>query len=412
MSRKTVARYYLALAPLLPVQLALAANTNPSPKPAISDFTRPLSFEPNQGQTDRQVDFLAHGAGYRLFLSHAEAVMALDRGVTVRMRSVGGKPSSPEPLGEQPSRSNYFIGNDPHNWHTGIANYARVRYRAVYPGIDLIYYGNQRQLEYDFVVSAGADPNLILLQFQGGIKPALDRSGDLLMHTPAADLRWRKPVAYQEINGARRLITCAYAHQTADRVGFEIGAYDRTKPLVIDPELVYSTYLGGSGFFINAVPNTTFGDRGTAIAVDRSGNAYVTGATNSSDFPVKNGFQESIPGIPVAFVTKFDPDGNLIYSTFLGGSTYLGENQFFAGDQGNGIAVDAQENAYITGYTWSYNFPTTSDAFQPHLKAPFNAFVTKLNASGNSLVYSTFLGGTGFNCLLHSNNPDCQQFPW
>src|SRR5437763_8295160 len=220
MFRKTVAHSCLALVTMLAVQFALAAHTNTSPKPAISDYTRPLSFEPNRGQTDGQVDFLAHGTEYRLVLSHAEAVMALDRGVTVRMRAVGGKPSAhSEPVEQQPSRSNYFIGNDPHKWHTGLANYAKVPYRNVYPGVDLIYYGNQRQLEYDFVVSPGADPDKILLAFDGVEKATLDRSGDLVMHTTAGDLRWHRPIAYQEVNGARKLVACAYtpnaSHQLA-----------------------------------------------------------------------------------------------------------------------------------------------------------------------------------------------------
>jgi hypothetical protein len=142
-------------------------------------------------------------------------------------------------LEEQPSRSNYFIGNDPQKWHTGVANYAKVRYRNMYPGIDLIYYGNQRQLEYDFILAPGSDPAKILLEFQSASKPDLERSGDVVMNTSAGGLRWHKPLAYQEVNGARRLVTCAYAHKTADRVGFEIGAYDRTKPLIIDPVLEY-----------------------------------------------------------------------------------------------------------------------------------------------------------------------------
>jgi hypothetical protein len=230
------------------VQGALAATTTPTPKHVVAGSTRPLSFEPNQGQADKRVDFLAHGTGYGLFLSHADAVMKFEHGAAVRMRPVGANASaSAESLEQQPSKSNYFIGNVPERWHTNLPNYAKVRYRSIYPGVDLIYYGNQRQLEYDFVVGPGANPADILLDFEGASKAGLDRSGDLVMHTAVGDLHWHKPVAYQEVNGDRRLIACTYTRKTSNHLGFKLTAYDRTKPLIIDPVLEYSTYLGGSG---------------------------------------------------------------------------------------------------------------------------------------------------------------------
>lgn len=371
---------------------AVAAANNL--KAAIADYTRPLSFEPNQGQTDKQIDFLARGSAYRLFLAHGEATLALKNGIAVRMRLAHAAVSSlPEALDPQPSKSNYFLGNVPERWHTNIPNYAKVRYRNVYPGIDLIYYGNQRQLEYDMVVAPGADPHQIALRFEGAGKADLERSGDLVMHTAAGELRWHKPVAYQEVNGSRKLIACDYMRKDGDKLAFTLGAYDRTKPLIVDPVLVYSTYLGGSGD----------GDAGNAIAVDASGNAYVTGSTTSANFPTtKNAFQSSYLGsfnfTPNAFVSKFNTSGELVYSTYLGGS---GNSSGTEGDVGRGIAVDAYGNAYITGATGSYDFPT-QHPFQaslggtcqpPPLCYTTNAFVTKLAAAGNALIYSTFLGG-------------------
>jgi hypothetical protein len=363
------------------VQGALAATTNPTPKQVVADYTRPLSFEPNRGQTDKQVDFLARGAGYRLFLSRGKAVMAFKNGA-VRMSPVRANASPrAEALDPQSSQSNYFVSNVPGNWHTNIANYAKVRYRDVYPGVDLIYYGTQQQLEYDFVLAPGGDPNTIALQFDGRANPVLERSGDLVMHTEAGDLRWHAPVAYQEINGARKLIACAYVRE-GSRLSFRLGAYDPARPLIIDPVLEYSTYLGGS-----------FIDQAFGIAVDRDRNVYVTGFAGSTDFPTtSNGFQTARPGLGNAFVTKFDAQGNLVYSTYLGGSN----SPSGQGDQGFAIAVDAIGDAYVTGYTASTDFPT-KNAFQKTLKSlQQNAFVTRLDAAGNELVYSTYLGGSSF----------------
>ncbi|MGI9074298.1 MAG: SBBP repeat-containing protein [Bryobacteraceae bacterium] len=242
----------------------------------------------------------------------------------------------------------------------------------------MIYYGNQRQLEYDFVVRPGADPGSISLEFQGASKAELDREGGVVMHTAPGDVRWHKPMAYQEINGSRKLVACAYARSGADRLRFALDAYDRTKPLIIDPVLEYSTYLGGS-----------FGDIGTSIAVDAHESAYITGNAFSADFPTKNAFQKNLnsPLSSDAFLSKFDATGNLVYSTYLGGSAL---------DEGRRIAVDVHGNAYVTGNTYSDDFPT-KNAFQPSHPAigrVSDAFVTKLSPAG-TLVYSTYLGGSG-----------------
>lgn len=269
----TCVHVLVSLVTIFAVSGAMAANSTQKTNPAIATYARPISFEPNLGQTDKQVDFLAHGTGYSLSLSHAEAVVVLQRYIpakrgshslptrgssaVVRIQPVGANASTmPEALDELPGKSNYLIGSRPQRAHTGIPNYARVRYRDVYAGIDVIYYGNQRQLEYDFVVSRGADPGSILMEFQGPSKAELDREGNLVMHTGAGDSRWHKPIAYQEFNGNRRLVACAYARAGRHRLRFTMDAYDHTKPLIIDPVLEYSTRFGG------------FSDQGRGIAVD------------------------------------------------------------------------------------------------------------------------------------------------
>jgi hypothetical protein len=407
MIAKNLAHISVGFAAIFAVNSALAVNNTSTPAPAIANYARPLSFEPNRGQADKHFDFLAHAAGYRLFLSRGEAAILLQRhgpprlnsaGTTaLRMRMIGADPTTaPNPLEQQPSTSNYFIGSVAEKWHANIANYAKVRYRNVYPGVDLIYYGNQRQLEYDFIITPGADPRRILLDFAGATKVNLDGDSSFVIHTSAGDLRWRKPVAYQEINGGRRFVACAYARRDEHGLEFKLGAYDRTKPLIIDPVLEYSTYLGGSDSQANEFGASSSSN---GIAVDGKGNTYITGWTTCVDFPIKNAFQDVAPGssfIPNAFIAKFDTNGNLVYSTYLGGNVSLFD--FPSGDFGNGIAVDAQGNAYVAGETFSLDFPT-KNAFQASLKAasdihPENAFVTKLDATGSALIYSTYLGGS------------------
>ena len=356
----------------------------------------PLSFELNQGQTDGAVDFLARAGGYLLFLTPTEAVMAFDNSAThsgkwnreelvstdrskprpprliVRMKLQGANPApSVEGLDELASRTNYFSGPDSAQWHTDIPSYARVRYAQVYPGIDVVYYGSQRQLEYDLVVAPGSDPNVIQIAFRGIEGAEISRMGDLLLRTAQGDLRQSKPIAYQERNGTREEVSASYIRKGVSGIGFQLGDYDRSRPLIIDPVLVYSTYLGGNGF-----------DQGYAIAVDSLGSAYVTGRTAAADFPTTPGaFQTTFGGGDALFVAKLNPEGTaLVYSTYINGAS------------GNGIAVDFAGNAYVTGEASTLNFPTTPGAFQT---APygFDTFVTKLNATGSALVYSARFGG-------------------
>src|ERR1700682_728726 len=365
----------------------------------------PLSFEANVGQTSSQVKFLSRGQGYTLFLTPSgEAVLALRKSVPkrdplkptalvsmpappipdatgplaiVRMKLVGAnaKPRV-EALDELSGKANYLIGNDRKKWRTNVPLYAKVRYREVYPGVDLVYYGNQRQLEHDFIVAPGADPRSITLNLAGAEKLSLDPQGALVLAVKDGELRMDKPRIYQEVDGARREISGGYVLKSAYQVGFQIAAYDATRLLIIDPTLFYSTYLGG---------NST--DVGQGIAVDAAGNAYVTGYTTSINFPTTVGtFQTANGGSYDAFVTKLNPTGTapLVYSTYLGGSNF---------DLGYGIAVDNLGNAYVTGYTCSSNFPTTPLAFQTALQSFCDAFVTKLNPAGSAPLYSTYLGG-------------------
>src|SRR5215213_6579912 len=353
----------------------------------------PLSFEANVGQTDPQVDFISRGSGYTLFLTPGEAVLALraasassattdqrndHESALLRMKFVGseGKPrvSGQEEL---PGKVNYYIGKDRSRWRTGVSTYAKVAYQNLYPGVDLVYYGNQRQLEYDFVVHPGTDPNIIALSFEGADGLKVDPQGELVLQASGGEIRQRKPLIYQEGDGVRHEVAGSYKLKDRNTVGFQIADYDASRPLVIDPVLVYSTFLGGANV-----------DSGFDITVDAAGNAYVTGSTQllivPSTFPTTAGaFDTTHNGSQDAFVTKLNPSGSaLVYSTFLGGTDL---------DSASGIAVDSAGNAYVTGTTSSSDFPTTVGAFDTTLNDR-DAFVTKLNPSGSALVYSTFLG--------------------
>ncbi len=403
----------------------------------------PLSFEPNRGQTDPRVRYLARGHGYTLFLTASGAVLNLTHPVAPTcapgsvlshagrtsalanagraaqtathrdlsrsgpchdlLRSghgVGPRQSGGEgvlrltfpgaaahpaiiPQSQLPGAVSYLHGRDPRHWQTGLPTYARVAYRDVYPGTDLVYYGHAGQLEYDFVLAPGADPRNLRLRLDSGAHGAgaalrLDRSGDLLVSVPGGTLRQRAPVVYQGAGASRRLVAARYALRDAHTVGVRLGAYDHHAPLVVDPALSYSTYLGGSG-----------ADYGYGVAVDRSGSAYVVGNTDSTNFPLANAARGAAGGASDAFVAKLNPAGNgLVYSTYLGG----GNDDF-----GLAIAVGSDGAAYVTGQTGSGDFPI-ANALQGNLNGlGGNAFVAKLNPAGNGLVYSTYLGGGIFD---------------
>ncbi len=339
-----------------------------------------LSFEPNRGQTGAQVRFLARAGGYRLFLTGEAAVLALDgdRPASLTMRLVGANPA-PKITGleRRPGVSNYIAGPDASQWITGVEQYAKVRYQQVYPDIDLVYYGRGPQLEHDFIVAPGADYRTIRLRFEGARALRIDASGGLEIVTSAGTLREPAPVLYQEIGGARTYVAGSYRIAGEHEVAFEAGAYDARRPLIIDPIFNYfATYVGGGA---QTDP--------TSLAVDPQGNAYIAGITQSLDFPTVDGRQSSNAGKTDIFVTKLDGTfGNVIYSTYLGGS---------ADDVANQIKVDAAGNVYLAGTTESSDFPVTQGAFQTTPHGTPAAFVTKLKADGSALVYSTFLGGSG-----------------
>lgn len=474
----------------------------------------PLAFEMNQGQSDQQVQFLARGDSYVLFLTQDSAIVVLrksdsnrdgqianaktefeqsqsrstllkgpvdlqsavspsqksatDRGqrdeeTVLRMEVVGADSGArADGQAELRGKSNYFIGNDPTKWRTNVPNYSEVKYHNVYPGVDLIYYGNQGQLEYDFVVQPGADPGKILLDVGAESIPGanstrseslrITENGNLLVSAGGGEVVFQKPTIYQprtndEPRGTdRQVIEGKYVLVGKHQVGFQVPAYDHTQPLVIDPTMVYSTYLGGNTWdkvnsiavdgsghayvtgktissnfsttpgvyrktlngratdvFITELNSTGSGlvystylggsgdDEALGITLDASGNAYVTGWTASSDFPTTAGVVQKTfgGGYSDAFVTKMNATGSaLVYSTYLGGSNY---------DEGHGIAIDALGNAYVTGLSYSSNFPIIAGAFQSTLHGLDDAFVSKLNPTGSALVYSTYLGGNSYD---------------
>jgi aldose sugar dehydrogenase len=355
----------------------------------------PLSFEQNLGQLASAARFSARGIGFELFLTGKGPVLEFHhaKGSFETLGNSANTAGAPRVLGlelkganqhaalkgvnQLPGHRNYFIGRNPRNWHTNIPTFRAVRYEQVYPGIDVTYYGNGQQLEYDFELAAGAEPQAIRLAYPTDVRAHLSPEGDFILRRGEAELRQPKPVIYQEIDGQRRTISGSYVLLRGHQFGFEIGPYDRSKPLVIDPTLIYSTYLGGDG-----------DDVGYSVAIDGSNNIYLTGATSSTNFPIRNAAFGATAGLADIFVTKIDATGaNLVYSTYIGGSGM---------DRGNAIAVDLNGNAYVVGRvdSSSLDFPTTPGSLAPTYRGgDFDAVVFKLNGQGNSLAYSTFLGG-------------------
>ena len=395
-----------------------SARTKQDPKWAEAYGRLPLSFEENVGQATREVRFISHGTGYGLFLTPQEAVISLQpsmamnlsplhrmayfralrkahqagRMTVLRMGLEGANPAAQiVGVDRLPGKVNYFIGNNPKEWRTDVPAYARVKYAGIYPGVDLMFYGNQRRLEYDFVVAPGADPKVIELSLKGAAKLRINSRGDLIMSVSRGQVALQKPVLYQIVRGDRHEIQGRYVLARGHRVTLAVAKYDRSEPLIIDPVLNYSTYLGGSAN----------GDLGSGIAVDSLGDAFVTGTTFSTTFPSTPGGFGAGDTSGVAFVTEINPTGTaLLYTTYLGGT---------GGDFGFGIALDNSGsganpggNVYVAGETFSTDFPTNGSVTP--LKAASagasagTSFISKINPAASgiaSLIYSSYLGGTG-----------------
>ena len=393
----------LATAPSLPPSVAVKRG-----QVQAATAKLPLRFEENMGQVKgaeaRDVRYVSRGSAYSLFLTSKEAVLVMRQHakdaagntspVVMRMRLSGANQvPAISGQGELPGKSNYLIGKSPSEWRTGVANFSRVAEKGVYPGIDLVYHGNQGQLEYDFDVAPQADPKSIRIAFEGSGNLQLNASGDLVVKVADGELLFRQPVAYQVWdNGLTKSIPVHYRLHGKNQVTFSLASYDRRQPLVIDPILSYSTYVGGSNI-----------DTANSIAIAPDGTAFIAGGTFSANFPTAHPLQPNVGGpndFPQdAIVAKLSADGStLLYSTYLGGT---------GPDVANGIAVDAFGFAYVVGTTTSPNFPVTAGAFDPacggddecgatyNLQAArvSNGFVTKLNIEGSGLVYSSFLGG-------------------
>lgn len=374
----------------------------------VYESAQRVSFEVNQGQADTEVKFFLRGRGYNFSLMQTGAVIVLHKSLRGRERSPelikertglrstdqlesesysvaimqmmlsGANPRAHiEGVEELPTKSHYFIGNDSREWRSDISHYSRVKYREVYPGVDLVYHGDQGQLEYDFIVAPRADYRRIVLNYAGVRKLRVDRkSGDLvLISKDGGELRQQRPTIFQEIAGERRYIDGSYELKTNQQIVFRIGEYDPTIPLTIDPAFVYSTYLGGSS-----------DDIAYAVATDSSGNTYVTGRTYSTNFPTSNAFRTFNSGLRDLFITKFSPTGTILYSTYVGGS---------GDDIGFGIAVNSSGEPYVTGWTNSSNFPL-ANALQPFYGGGnTDSFLVRLSSAGNSLLTSTYAGGNG-----------------
>jgi hypothetical protein len=460
-STRRVFSLVLPLVPIAIVAVELSASQAAPGRPASASKPKadskisagfvglPLAFEPNEGQADPATKFISRGRGYTLMLDGDEAVLLLRRSSAtdlVQMKLIGGnRAADVNGLDRLPGTSNYFIGKDPRTWRANVPNYAKVKYDGVYPGIDLVFYGNQQHLEYDFIVAPGADPDAIQLSLETAdskhkslaSKPAgvrVDATGDLVIQVAGGDLRLFKPVVYQtDPARGRRYVDGRFALLTGNRVGFKVGTYDQTQPLIIDPVLSYSTYLGGTGddaatgiavdasgnSYVSGFTCTTLNtgcdatvtkinatgtavvyssvlggsedDRASSVALDRFGDAYITGSTCSPDFPQTSGaFQTSLAGDCDAFVTKLDSNGGELYSSYLGGK----ENSASSGDEGFGIAVDSAGDAYVAGVTCTSDFPTKNGfrSTQDHC----DGFAVKLHPAGggsSDLLYSTLLGG-------------------
>lgn len=444
---------------------ARAVNAEQSDRVRADLSALPLGFEANEGQTDPRVKYVARGDGYTVFLTGNETVFALnsssrpharprrrlsmqsskpqtarkdkDQDARIGVRLVGANPNPRVMAGKElPGVTNYYLGSNPANWHEGVKQYADVSYREVYPGVDMFFHGEQKQLEFDFLVAAGANPDSIGMEFTGTSKLGTDGAGNLVLSSAAGDVVLHKPLAYQMRDGARAPVEVAFAVKSSERVALQLGKYDHDRELVIDPSLTYASYLGGAGedeayaiavnssgnafvtgqtnsltfegkpagtsfdVFVSEVNSSATGlvytdifgtasgdSAGNAIAVDGAGDAYVAGGA-AAGFPTLAGYQMNFAGgNNDGFILKVNSAGALLFSTYLGGSS---------SDVINGIAVDGASpaNVYVAGETQSTDFPTRSPIQGSNNSGGITGFVTKLNGTGATLAYSTYLGGS------------------
>ncbi len=338
----------------------------------------PPRFEPNRGQAPADVHFVSYGNRFRLLIGRSRATLqSSDAGNSevIGWRIVGAAESGElQGLDRLPGVSSYFRGNDAGKWIRGVAHYAGLKRSNIYDGIDLIYRGSGHQaIEYDFVLAPGADPRVIALEFEG-VSLAIDENGDLVLNAGARELRQKRPALYQEFSGERRLVEGSFVKLSENRVGFEVGEYDLDRPLVIDPVLDYSSYLGGGNV-----------DSVRTLAVDKDGNTYLGGRTDSFDFPEATRIGGR--GLGDAFVTKINAAGDaVLYSTVMGGA---------GDDAANAIAVNEAGEVFLTGFTRSLAFPITEGAFQTfYAGGSSDVIVAKLSADGTALMYSTYVGGS------------------
>lgn len=386
-SLKSIAYIFLLFPSFLWPTLAQSKTPSKNEAEMLDVLSRiPLSFEQNQGQSDPRVKYLSRGVGYNIVLTSQGAEIvpsnARHQGEIISIR-LAGSAKQPKLLAMEPltQKTNYLIGNDPAQHVVDVKNYGRIQYSSVYPGIDLIYYGNQQQLEYDLVVAPKADPKKIKLKFGGTHKLTVTPEGELKLGDPSNGMTFLKPFAYQDIDGKRHPVEAEYLLAANNQASFKLGKYDTNFPLIIDPILSYATYLWG---------------KAGGIATDSSGYIYVAGTITSKDLPVVGGYKTTQSGTNDAYVIKIDPSSSqAVYATYLGARRAI--------TNGVGIAVDSAGNAYVTGTTDSSAYPVTSGAYQT-TSSTGGAFITKLNAAGNALVYSTFVKGATPKSIVVDNS--------
>ena len=372
----------------------------------------PLEFEANRGQAPAPYAFVAHGPSYSLALSSTQVTLSLHslaqnaksgqvaalpvpiQAGRIALQLIGANEKSTlSGLDPRPGRSNYFLGSDPSKWVTQVPHFGRVQIAQPYPGIDLVFYGNPQQLEYDFLVAPGADPSQIRLNPQGATAVSINTEGNALLQTVAGPVELKQPVSYQQIDGIRTPVASAFHLTAANTLTLDFGTYDHGYPLIVDPVLLYAVALGGSN-----------GNQALGMDLDAAGNAYITGNSCSSDFPTTAGVFDTYQGNPNqtscqdAFVLKLDPTAStLLYSNFFGGSGI---------SSGGHVAVDTSGNAYVAGTTSSANFPLVANIGPPApqhcplVPAGFNCpdgFIVKFNPSGSEILFSSLLGGNDYN---------------